>query len=240
MNTLSKLARTVLPEKFLTFLRYIRAKHAMRKAKGLDRKDVFRGIYKKKDWGKNAGDFFSGTGSVGEHVEPYVELVSNFIVRNDIKKIVDLGCGDFRVGRKIDLHGAKYIGCDVVEDVVRYNTENFSSENISFLCTDIVSDELEDGDLCLIRQVLQHLSNRDISDVLKKLEKYKYVLSTDTARYGQEKENIDICSFGGTRIELGGGLLLDCPPFNLDLDVVLEVPIPYPPNCYLRTVLIHI
>jgi len=31
-----------------------------------------------------------------------------------------------------------------------------------FLCLDIISDELPDGDLCLLREVLQHLSNREM------------------------------------------------------------------------------
>ena len=47
------------------------------------------------------------------------------------------------------------------------------------MCFDIVADPLPEGELCLIRHVLQYLSNSQIASVLQKTRKYRYVLVTE-------------------------------------------------------------
>ena len=66
-----------------------------------------------------------------------------------------------------------YAGCDVVPSLIEHLNETYGGENIEFHCRNIVEDELPDGDLCLIRQVLQHLSNREIERILNNVKKYK-------------------------------------------------------------------
>jgi hypothetical protein len=43
----------------------------------------------------------------------------------------------------------------------------------------MVANALPDGDVCLIRQVFQHLSNAEVNEVLRKLNKFKKVYITE-------------------------------------------------------------
>ncbi|MCP4397973.1 MAG: methyltransferase domain-containing protein [bacterium] len=144
-----------------------------------DRESIFNEIYDKHMWGGLKKGFYSGRGSEDYNTREYIEFVNNFISTKNISKIVDFGCGDFRVGGKINLKNLNYVGIDIVDKLIKSNNKMFKENNVEFIKKDIVDDELPDGDLCLIRQVLQHLSNEDIKQVLLKLKKYKYVLITD-------------------------------------------------------------
>lgn len=77
---------------------------------------------------------------------------------------------DFQVGRALldRLPDATYFGCDIVPKFVDFNNRNFSGPNVKFENLDIVSGDLPAGDVCLVRQVLQHLSNADISLFMKR------------------------------------------------------------------------
>ena len=93
--------------------------------------------------------------------------------------VVDLGCGDFRVGQQILGPGVRYIGVDVVPELILHNNKAHGAENVRFECLDAAADDLPDGDVCLIRQVFQHLSNDEISRVLNKIGAYKVTLITE-------------------------------------------------------------
>jgi SAM-dependent methyltransferase len=83
--------------------------------------------------------------------------------------VVDLGCGDFRVAQLFVNDSIDYTGIDIVAPLIAHNEARFASHNVRFLCLDIISGELPDGDLCLLREVLQHLSNREITLVLQQV-----------------------------------------------------------------------
>src|SRR5215831_14317353 len=63
---------------------------------------AFDRIYRTEAWGATEGEAFcSGFGSEQKYAEPYVAWVKRFIDENRIRTVVDLGCGDFRIGRQI-------------------------------------------------------------------------------------------------------------------------------------------
>jgi len=134
-------------------------------------KQVFAKIYRERQWGGELGELCSGAGSTQERiVGPYVDMVAELSSRFGWmdKTFVDLGCGDFRVGKRLQPFCQRYIGVDVVEDVVSRNQAEFASQKAVFKVLDIVADELPPGDVCFVRQVLQHLSNKQIGCILKK------------------------------------------------------------------------
>ena len=97
--------------------------------------DVFAEIYKKKMW-SNWGDkdrFCSGSGSSGEAADAYQQLVVNFIKEHGVRSVVDVGCGDFRIGRALAEHVALYTGVDVVEELIEHHREHHASESVRFL-----------------------------------------------------------------------------------------------------------
>ncbi len=229
---------TFIPQKILQRLRALRAAWQMKQAGSKDVKNVFREIYMHHRWGKSDDGFFSGLGSLDENTRPYVAYVNQFMHENNITEVVDCGCGDFRVGRQLFLEGRKYVGIDVVDEIIKKNHEIYATKNIEFRELNIIEDDLPDGQLCLIRQVLQHLSNDSIINVISRLRKFRYIIITDAQLKQISKFNIDIKNFGGTRVDFGSSLLLEEEPFNLDLKVVLETPLSHRDDYYLRTVLL--
>lgn len=190
--------------------------------------EAFDWIYRSRAWGTSAGEpFCSGFGSDAEFAKPYVNWVRQFIDRQNIREVVDLGCGDFRIGRLICAPGGNfhYVGLDVVAELIAYNRSQFGNNRIEFRLADIIQDELPDGELCLIRQVLQHLSIAEISQVLKHCSKYKYLLVTEEIYSGKgRRPNRDKPHGPDNRLYDRSGVYLDLPPFRLETATVLEIP----------------
>lgn len=174
------------------------------------------------------GVFYSGEGShTDSYIIPYCNLIREFISSHkDIKRVTDLGCGDFNVASKWITDDIYYTGVDIVPGLIAHNEKQYASEHVRFMCLDIVEDELPDGDLCLIRQVLQHLSNSDIAKVLAKLKKYKYIIITEsvTPKEKATSFNADIQTGNHTRMIAYSGLYLDEPPFSLKTETLLRIP----------------
>jgi SAM-dependent methyltransferase len=203
-----------------------------------DHKKIFTDIYKKNLWGSNGSSkFYSGSGSDYKYSAPYTQLIIDFIRTNDVKQVVDLGCGDFRVGKSIvDSTHVNYIGIDVVKELVDYNNEIFASPNIHFKSINITRDKLPSGELCLIRQVLQHLSNSDILAVLNKTKKYKYLIITEhLPDINNPIPNIDKYPDGDIRYSRGSGVYLNLPPFNRKIKELLSVAPQEHPNSKIVT-----
>jgi len=157
---------------------------------------IFSEIYAKAMWGKteDASDqFSSGHGShLAAHVEPYVIAVSKFLQSFETpQNVVDLGCGDFNVGRQVRQYCAKYIACDVVPELISFNQEKFQELDVEFRCVDITEDPLPEGNVVIVRQVLQHLSNEHIKRVVNKLHGYKWLVLTEFIPEGKFTPNVD-------------------------------------------------
>jgi SAM-dependent methyltransferase len=212
------------------------------KNKDIPLQDIFSGIYEQKVWGGEEAkttDFHSGGGSLANVTEKYEKFIVEFVSDNQIGAIVDLGCGDFQVGQRIlSKTDCKYIGVDVVPSLIKRNNKLFSSENIEFFSKNIADDELPSGELCLIREVLQHLDNNNIIKVLKNVSKYKYVLISESVSKEVSEYNLDIPAGHWTRSLLGSGVFIEKPPFSVQAINVLEYDHP-DTSVLIRTLLIN-
>jgi SAM-dependent methyltransferase len=132
-------------------------------------------------------------------------------------RFVDLGCGDFRVGRQLLPLCSSYAGVDIVEPVVQHNQQTYGNPTTHFMHLDIVSSPLPQGDVCFVRQVLQHLSNAQISAVLAKLVAYRWVFITE--HYPSDRHGVvpnkDKPHGGDIRAYDNSGVYLDEEPFSL-------------------------
>jgi hypothetical protein len=152
---------------------------------GLSTQDAFTKIYDENHWGKSddpAQPFYSGVGSHAPPiVDTYIKAVKEFLSSLEEKPtVVDLGCGDFYVGAQLrDLCG-DYIACDIVEPLIKFNKEKYKSLNVDFRVLDLSNDEMPAADVVFIRQVIQHLSNKEILASLDQIcSKYKYLILTE-------------------------------------------------------------
>ncbi len=188
-------------------------------------KAVFQQAYREARWGGEGADFHSGPGSIGQAAERYAACINGFIAQHGIRSVVDLGCGDFRVASRIATDQITYVGVDVVDELIAQNNRRFGSDRIRFACLDITQDPLPQADLCLIREVLQHLSNHEIAQVLQAVKQYRYVIYSDYQPAGLTDfvPNRDIPHGHDTRLWKNSAVCLDQPPFNLNVELLLEV-----------------
>ncbi|SDS12699.1 Methyltransferase domain-containing protein [Polaribacter sp. KT25b] len=194
-------------------------KSIKKKKKPWPTKDAMEQIYELKLWGDNKTKFYSGSGShQPEILNPYLDVVIAFLIsfKNPIT-VCDLGCGDFNVGKKLVKHAKKLIAVDIVSELIDYNKEKFKEEKLDFLCLDIAKDDLPKADCVILRQVLQHLSNKEIKNIVHKLTDFKYVIITEHIPLGDFMPNKDIISGQGIRIKKQSGVNLLQPPFNLKI-----------------------
>ncbi|WP_272149400.1 class I SAM-dependent methyltransferase [Tenacibaculum aiptasiae] len=192
--------------------------------------DAMVQVYEKNLWGGNTSEFYSGDGSHNTNiVKPYVEIVASFL--NSFKNgltVCDLGCGDFNVGKQLVKDTKKYVGVDIVPNLIAYNKANFREENLEFHCLDIAEEELPFADCVMIRQVLQHLSNTEVQRIVDKLSAFKYIILTEHLPEGDFEPNKDIISGQGIRLKKKSGLNLLVPPFNFKIkeqEQLLSIPL---------------
>jgi hypothetical protein len=66
---------------------------------------VFTHIYENNVWGNNNSTNYNGSSGSGSDIDynrhNYIPFLKKFIIDNNIKTIIDLGCGDFRCGTLI-------------------------------------------------------------------------------------------------------------------------------------------
>ncbi|MFO8001069.1 MAG: class I SAM-dependent methyltransferase [Marinilabilia sp.] len=192
-------------------------KKSNQKKKPWPTRDAMAQIYEMNLWGEGQSGFYSGIGSHHpELVQPYVDVVSSFLSSFDPPLVVcELGCGDFNIGKELVKHTEKYIAFDIVEELIEHNRKAFKEENVEFRCLNIAEDDLPKEDCVLLRQVLQHLSNREIEQIVRKLADYQYVILTEHVPEGNFEPNKDIISGQGIRLKKNSGVDLLAPPFDL-------------------------
>jgi SAM-dependent methyltransferase len=181
--------------------------------------DAFGRIYHEGIWGSE-GDYNSGSGTHTEGVAaPYVAAVGEFLRGLGKPNVVDLGCGDFSVGARLRKFCDRYIACDVVEQLIERNRQKYFDLGVEFRLVDITHDPLPNGDVVILRQVLQHCSNAQISAVVSKLPgACRYLVLTEHLPRSEFVPNADKPMGSETRLDSGrrpSGVVLTAPPFNL-------------------------
>jgi len=146
----------------------------------------FTNIYENKTWGHNNDDEYSGSSGSGSLIEfnkdTYVPFLKNCIVNNNIKNIVDLGCGDFKCGKLIyDDLDVSYTGYDIYKKIIDYNLKQHSLPKYSFIHLDFYNEKesIIKGDLCILKDVIQHWKTDEIYtflDYIVENKLFKYIL----------------------------------------------------------------
>lgn len=161
-----------------------------------------------------------------------------FIRDHQIESIVDLGCGDFAVGKQIvEASGVRYTGIDVVPELIEHHNNTVRDPRVNFRCADITSDLLPAADLCLVRQVLQHLSNDEIVKVLANLRNCSRVLISEDVPSHPKSFNRDKPHGPDVRSYYGSGVYVERPPFSLAVSNIWDLPLT--DNSMLRTALLE-
>ena len=167
---------------------------------------IFDLVYDRDIWGGG-----SGVGSDMTCTAIYAGLVQHLISSFAIRRIVDIGCGDWRFSRYIDFGEAEYLGVDIVASVVEANNQAYGTDRIRFERVDATIFDLDECDLVLCKDVLQHLSNDNIFKILRQLSKASMWLITND--FWPVNED---CRNGDTR-----PLSLTAAPFSIAAQPIL-------------------
>jgi len=201
--------------------------------RGLSLKDVFEKVYTQGAWGRDAeGKPTSGYGShEGTLVAPYVATLRAFLTEQENPSVVDLGCGDFNVGNKLQDLAGSYLACDISETILNRNRRKYQDTKVEFRQLDLSVDELPKADVCFVRQVLQHLGNAEIGRFVAQLHErqpYRYLIVTEHVAVGEgARPNLGMRSGPGVRLGKLSGVDLVASPFHLrhlDAEVLLSIP----------------
>jgi hypothetical protein len=192
---------------------------------------VFSAVYEKEAWGKG-GDFDSGSGSKDAVAGAYVQLVREILQETGARHVVDIGCGDFSVASRFIDNLDTYVGVDVVPTLIEHNQKMFGRDGVGFEVIDAAMSDLPSGDLCLVRQVLQHLSNSEIESILVRCTAFPLVIITEhwPAPRKTVAPNLDKPHGPDTRIPDGSWVDIRAKPFSRAgvterLSVIAEQPL---------------
>lgn len=162
--------------------------------------EVFTNVYENKTWGNNFNTEYNGGSGGGSTIEfnntTYVPFLKNCIIDNNVKTVIDLGCGDFKCGKLIyDDLDILYTGYDTYKKIINYHPTEYTLPKYSFVHLDFFTykEDIINGDLCILKDVIQHWSLDNIYlflDYLVEHKKFKYILICNCCN--QTQDNTDI------------------------------------------------
>lgn len=172
-------------------------------------KITFSKIYANNYW--DNAESVSGSGSTLAYTENLRRQLPVIFEEYDIKVLLDTPCGDFNWMKEVmkECPKIKYIGGDIVDEIIHNNIACYSNRNIAFQVLDITRDELCAADLIIVRDCLFHLSFSDINLFLRNLSRssIRYLLTTSyDIEGGIVNANIKTGEFREVNLFL--------PPFN--------------------------
>ena len=177
----------------------------IKKIKHLSLKNRFTDIYENNIFGGSQSR--SGEGSDLVQTAEIRRKIPELLKQIRAESMVDAPCGDLFWIIKTSLPVQRYLGVDIVSDLIRINGERYGNEQRSFAVANLVTDELPKADVILCRDCLVHLSYKDSLKILRNFMRSgsTYLLITT---FTDCSSNIDL---GNT---FWRPLNLQLPPFN--------------------------
>src|SRR5258706_4910521 len=115
------LLRRLLPSRLWAWRQQRLVARIRARNRGRSTREIFSEIYETAQWGGKRGEFNSGRGSEANVTAAYCSMLREFIDEHQIRSVLDLGCGDFEVAKRIQRPGVSYVGVDVVPALVERN-----------------------------------------------------------------------------------------------------------------------
>lgn len=138
------------------------------------REDIFTDIYQNQKWEGGKPETISGIGSTLLNTENLRIKLSALLKDLNAKTMLDIPCGDFNWMNAVDLSMLdKYYGADIVKSLIENNKKQYQENNIEFNRIDITSEILPEVDIILCRDLMIHLSIKDIHKALRNIVKSK-------------------------------------------------------------------
>ena len=167
----------------------------------------------------------SGPGSKNSVTETAKTLILETIKEKKVKRIIDLGCGDWNWMSTIreEFADVYYEGWDAHEGMVEELNKTYGNENTKFLYKDIVDAEYGEFDLAICRDVLFHLDFKHSQKVLSNLDSAG-IPNLITTSFLDVKTNTNIRRYNHIMGDWGFYKInLNIAPFNMEEFLVKSV-----------------
>ena len=170
-----------------------------------DAKSIFTEIYRQRAWGSN--ESVSGPGATLARAQTFKGDLAALLTEIKVTSVLDAGCGDFNWMKEVNLDSVRYLGIDVVSDIIAVNQRKYGKDSRTFASLNMITNQMPHVDVILCRDTLVHLSLRDIFATLENFKRSGsiYLLTTTFVDY---RNNEDIRTGGWRRLNL------EHEPFN--------------------------
>ncbi|MDT8429064.1 MAG: class I SAM-dependent methyltransferase [Pseudomonadales bacterium] len=167
--------------------------------------EVFTYIYRSNKW--HDPESRSGRGSNMARTATVRRELPALLHRLGIDSMLDIPCGDFYWMKEVELPVTRYIGADIVADMIAANNQLYANDQRHFSKLNLLTDELPEVDLIFCRECLVHFSFADIAQAMDTIQRCgaTYLLTT---HFPEVRRNTDIVT-GKHR-----SLNLQLPPLN--------------------------
>jgi hypothetical protein len=143
----------------------------------MSNREIFGEIYKSKVWGDGSDEKpLSGSGSSPQNAKPFVDYVKSVISREQISSVLELGHGDWAMWRDYKFPNSRYLGIDVADGLSEIVQGIYGDATHTFQFLDFLENDLPEAELFITKDVLQHISNRDVTILLGSLSSFKTVI----------------------------------------------------------------
>jgi glycosyltransferase involved in cell wall biosynthesis len=159
-------------------------------------------------WGSESR---SGAGSNLDQTKVVREELPKLLRKLRVRTFVDAPCGDFYWMKETMLQVERYIGIDIVEAIVRKNKEKYQRNGRTFICRNIIEDDIPKADLILCRDCLVHLTFEQGIELVKNFKRSgsTFLLATTFTERDVNFDTIHEENVGKWR-----PLNMQLPPFN--------------------------
>lgn len=196
-------------------MRRLRLALARVRARLLGRSDhavVFGEIFRHNAWGD--AESVSGPGSTRARGAAFSAELIALLHGLDVQVLLDAPCGDFNWIAPVADAVPRYVGVDVVPELVAANERRHASARRRFACADLARDPLPRADVILCRDCLVHFADRDVWRAIENFRRSgaRYLLTTTFVARGRNP---------GIRTGGWQPLDLEAPPFGFPRPLAL-------------------
>jgi glycosyltransferase involved in cell wall biosynthesis len=180
-SVLKKIISFLLPKRLynilINCLSKVRSRQENLKQK-ISLQDKFTNVYRYNLF--EGSESRSGEGSDLVQTEVIRQAIPKLIKNYNIASFLDAPCGDWYWMCNVKLGVKKYIGVDIVQEMIDKNNKTYGNDITSFQKLDLVTDQIPKTDLIFSRDCLVHLNYEHIFKILKSFKKSgaTYLLTT--------------------------------------------------------------
>lgn len=166
---------------------------------------TFAPFYTENRWGDD--ESVSGPGSSLTRTAKLRRELPDLLQEIGARTLLDAPCGDFNWMKDTRLGVERYIGADIIPDLITLNQELYGNDETQFLLLDLTRDKLPRADVILCRDCLIHFSYRHIAAAIKNFKRSgSTYLLTNSYPAWTKNENVRTGDFRPINLTL--------PPFN--------------------------